>query len=253
VRLCNPLSVIDPAELIATQAPPAAGKTEAEFRTYHMNDAVEQADEGVPMDAWDACRSDIEQPEDAPIVVMVDAGVRNDCSAVVWGCLVNGRAVLRSKVWAPARDGGKDVDLGEVVEFVDELCSTRRVSRLIADPFMLARELQEWARRMGERRVREYRFQWGDIGPDSMTFLKAVQEDAIAHDGDAVHRRHVANMRIKYGPNGAFRFYDHPWKKERPADYPNDAGIASVVVVGELLGQQQPGSGVGARGGLLLV
>lgn len=253
VRLCNPLSVIDVDELIATQAPPAAGKTEAEFRTYHMNDAVEQSEEGVPMEAWDACGEDCEPiPPGSPVTVFIDAGFRRDCSAVVVGWRrPDGRVQLDSKVWTPARDRGLDVDLSSVLAYVDEVCSTMRVERLIADPYMLAAEIQSWTSRLGARRVREYRFSWNDTAPDSVTFLAAIQEQRVAHNRDGVFRQHVANLRTKYGPNGAWRFDNHPMKKDRPEDYPNDAGIAAMVVVGDMMAGEQPSKYKGR--GLLVI
>jgi hypothetical protein len=58
-------------------------------------------------------------------------------------------------------------------------------------------------------------------------------------------------MRTRYGPNGAWRWDDHPDKKHPDSDVPNDAGIASMMAAGELLSGEQP-SQYGSRG-LLIV
>lgn len=256
VRLCNPLSVINVEQLIEDEAPPAPEKKLAEFLCYYMNHAVDDAaGDGVPHDAWDACAEEGLEPipDGEHVALFVDAGYRRDCSAVVvgWKRPADGRVQLDHKIWAPARDKGMDVDLDEVKEYVDAMCERYHVDRLIFDPMMLPKEGQQWTKRMGARRVREYRFQWGDIGPDSVTFLGAVQKARVVHSGDREYRRHVLNMRTRYGPNAAWRYDDHPLKKEHPEMYPNDAGIASTVVVGELLGGEEQTHY--AKRGLLIV
>lgn len=254
VRLCNPLSVIDVEQLIEDEAPPSPGKKEAEFRVYHMNDGVRDAGgEGVPEDMWDAC-ADPEWPgfaDGQQVVVGVDAGYRKDCSAVVVAGFVNGRARFEAHIFRPPREQGLELELETTVEpCVDDLMARFTVTRIVGDPALLVSQFQRWGKRVGSDRLREYRFAWGDVGPDSVRFLAAVQGREIVHDGDPVFRKHVLNMRSRYGPNGAWRWDDHPDKQREGSDVPNDAGIAAVMVTGELLGYEPSAY---AERGLLIV
>lgn len=255
VAACNPGEWIDPRRLIAEQLH-RPGSRPQDFITYHMNGLVENAGgEGVPPDMWDACADSTAPPlqPGQDVVIAVDAGYRKDCSAVITaGRLPDGRARFDAVIWRPAREQGLELDLEATVEqYVNEQLERYRVSRIVCDPMLMNQSMQRWQQRLGSERVREYRFQWGDTGPDSVTLLSAIQGRIIVHDGDPTYRRHVLNMRTRYGPNGAWRWDDHPDKKRDDSDVPNDAGIASMMAAGELLGGEQP-SLYGSRG-LLIV
>lgn len=243
VRLCNPLSVIDVEQLIADEAPPAPEKREERFRTYYMNDAVQNAGgEGLPPDLWDACADEsLEEPEDGTSVwVAVDGGYRRDCSAVVYAWKMDdGRWGFKAKTWRPAREEGMELDLSATVgRYVDEISQRYRIRRIVGDPRLLVMLLQDWRKQFGDRTVREYSFAWGDTAPDSVVLLSAVQERLMVHDGDATYRQHVLNMRTRYLRDGAWRWDDHPEKQE--GDYPNDAGIATMMLAGEVLTGERP-------------
>jgi phage terminase large subunit-like protein len=244
VRMCNPLSVIDVEQLIADEAPPKPGKSEARFRVYYMNDAVKDAGgEGVPPEMWDACAD----PDAAPlldgqdVVLGVDAGYRKDCSAVVTaGMLPDGRARFDAMIWRPPREKGLELDLEATVhQHVFEQIERYNVKRIVGDPALLVSLFQALQRRLGSQIIREYRFAWGDTGPDSTTLLEAIQSRKLVHGGDLTYRKHVLNMRTRYGPNGAWRWDDHPDKPREGSDVPNDAGIATMMAAGELLGGEQ--------------
>lgn len=256
IRLCNPLSVIDPARLIDEHAPPRPGKTEAEFRVYHMNDAVRDAGgEGIPEELWDACHDPDAPPlEDGQEVYLsIDAGYRKDCSAVVIaGKLPDGRWRFDAKIWRPAREKGLELDLEATVEaYVDQMAERYRIKRIVGDPALLVSQFQRWTKRFGAGMVREYRFGWADTGPDSVTLLTAIQQRTLVHNGDLTYRRHMLNMRTRYTRDGAWRWDDHPDKAAEDSDVPNDAGIASMMLAGEVLGDGQQ-SQYGTRG-LLIV
>lgn len=100
--------------------------------------------------------------------------------------------------------------------------------------------------------VKEYRFQWGDTGPDSVTLLAAIQKKQFVWNGESTFRTHLLNMRVRYGPNGAWRWDDHPDKKRDDSEVPNDAGIAAMMAAGELLGSEGEATQYGARGLIIL-
>lgn len=244
VRMCNPLSVINVDQLIADEAPPKPGKSEARFRVYYMNDAVKDAGgEGVPPEMWDAC-ADPAAPalvDGQDVVLGVDAGYRKDCSAVVTaGFLPDGRARFDAEIWRPPREKGLELDLEATVhQHVFDQLERYNVKRIVGDPALLVSLFQSLQRRLGGQVIREYRFAWGDTGPDSTTLLEAIQSCKLVHGGDETYRRHVLNMRTRYGPNGAWRWDDHPDKAREGSDVPNDAGIATMMAAGELLGGEQ--------------
>jgi phage terminase large subunit-like protein len=251
VRGCNPASWLDPQRIIDEYLH-APGSLESDFRRYHLNQLVEDAGgEGVPADMWDAC-VDASAPrlvDGQDVVIAIDAGYRKDCSAVVTaGLLPDGRARFDAMIWRPAREQGLELDLEATVEqFVNEQLERYRVTRIVCDPMLMNQSMQRWGQRVGSQIVREYRFGWGDTGPDSVTLLGAIQSRRLVHDGDPVLRRHVLNMRARYGPNGAWRWDDHPDKKRDDSEVPNDAGIALMMAAGELLGGE-PQNQYGARG-----
>jgi len=244
IRLCNPLSVIHPDGLIADEAPPQPGKKESEFRVYHMNDAVKDAGgEGIPEELWDAC-ADPSAPElvdGQDVVLGLDAGYRKDCSAVVIaGFLPDGRARFDAEIWRPPREKGLELDLEATLHrAVWDAIERYNVKRIVGDPALLNTLFQQLQRRVGSQVVREYRFAWGDTGPDSVTLLEALVPDRFVHSGDATYKRHMMNLRTRFGPNGAWRWDDHPDKPNEHSDVPNDAGIATMMAAGELLGGEQ--------------
>jgi phage terminase large subunit-like protein len=255
VRGCNPATWLDPQRIIDEYLH-APGSLEADFRRYHLNQLVEDVGgEGVPAPLWDAC-ADPDAPQLEPgqeVIVAIDAGYRRDCSAViVAGWLPDGRARFQSMIWRPAREQGLELDLEATVEqYVNEVLERYRVRRIVGDPALLVGMFQRWQIRLGAQMVREYRFQWGDAGPDSVTLLEAIQSRRLVHDGDPTYRQHVLNMRVRYGPNGAWRWDNHPDKQRPDSDVPNDAGMASMMAAGELLSGEGP-SRYGSRG-LLIV
>jgi phage terminase large subunit-like protein len=251
VRGCNPASWLDPRRIIDEYLH-APGSLEADFRRYHLNQLVEDAGgEGVPAEMWDAC-ADPAAPQFEPgqeVVVAIDAGYRKDCSAVITaGRLPDGRARFDAMIWRPAREHGLELDLEATVEtYVNEQLERYNVRRIVCDPMLMNQSMQRWAQRLGADQVREYRFQWGDTGPDSVTLLGAIQSQMLVHSGDPIYRTHVLNMRARYGPNGAWRWDDHPDKKRDDSEVPNDAGIATMMAAGELFGGE-PQSQYGSRG-----
>ena len=161
-----------------------------------------------------------------------------------------GRVVVRSTIWKPPRDQGLELDLEATIGTrVEELLAQYRVRRIVGDPALLVSLFQRWQGR--GLPVREYRFGWGDTGPDSVRLLEAIETGQLAHDADAVLRTHVGNLRVKDGPNGVWRYHDHPDKRMPDSDVPNDAGIALMLAIGELLGGE-PSSNWRGRG-LLVV
>jgi phage terminase large subunit-like protein len=256
IRGCNPAGWLDPQRIIDEYLH-TPGSTVSDFKRFHLNMLVEDdGGEGIPPDLLADC-IDQDAPPLEPgqeVIIGVDAGYRKDCSAViVAGLLPDGRARFDAKIWRPAREQGLELDLEATVEtYVNEMLEKYRVKRIVGDPALLVSQFQRWQRRLGANILKEYRFQWGDTGPDSVTLLAAIQSKRFVYNGDTEYTRHLLNMRARYGPNGAWRWDDHPDKKREDSDVPNDAGIASMMVAGELLSDDGGGSQYGARG-LLIV
>lgn len=248
VRLCNPAGWLDANRLVGEYLH-APGSREAEFRRYHLNELVENdGGEGLPLELWDDCHEPALELEDGQeVVIGIDAGYRRDCSAVVVAGLGRDRrAIVRARIWQPPRDQGLELDLDATIGAkVDRLVERYRVRRIVGDPALLVTLFQRWQQR--GLPVREYRFAWGDTGPDSVRLLEAVQSRQLAHDGNKQLRQHVGNLRVKDGPSGMWRYADHPDKPRPDSDVPNDAGIALMLAMGELLGGE-PGTNWKKRG-----
>lgn len=252
VRGCNPAGWLDADRLIGEYLH-APGSREADFRRYHLNELVENdGSEGVPMHMWDECADPtLELVDGQDVVLGIDAGYRRDCSAVVViGKHASGRAVARQWIWKPPRDQGLELDLEATIgQRVEQLLTQYRVRRIVGDPALLVSLFQRWQGR--GLPVREYRFGWGDTGPDSVRMLEAIQSQQLAHDGNPEMRVHITNLRVKEGPNGLWRYHDHPDKRRPDSDVPNDAGIALMLALGELLGGE-PGTQWKQRGLLVI-
>jgi phage terminase large subunit-like protein len=235
IRLCSPAEWIDP-ERVVNEGLDAAGQREAHYVQYDLNGLVRDASsEGVPMSMWDACAGESSQFADgADLAVGVDIGFRRDWSAVVavgQSKAHPDRLAVQAWLFEPPRESGLELDLMATVGVaVEDLLETGQVKGICADPALAALLMQEWQRRGIE--VREYRFAWGDAAPDSVALLAAIQGTRLLHDGDLRLRRHVSNLRVRTGPNGAWRWADHPLKQSSP-DFPNDGGIALMLAVSE--------------------
>lgn len=223
VRACNPLSVIDPVELIQTQLL-APGKREADFRTYHLNQ-LSESESGISGDQWDLCRSDLRLDAGQEVCIGVDLAIRSDWSAVVVAGRVGDRVVLEPYMWAPPEDGS-DLDIRATVESkVRELMERYRVQRIGVDKYMASTMLQDW--QMLGWPVEDFPMHSGSMCPASVTMLDAVMQQRLSHDGNGDLRVHALNAVMRDTDQGRWRFD----KKKDDRSRKIDAFIASIIAL----------------------
>ena len=238
VRACNPLSVIDPQRVIDEQLL-APGKRESDFRTYHLNQLVDNAEAGVPAAVWDNCANGWEPiPHGADVHVGVDLGYRDDWSAVVTVANIDGRLRVQAELFEPPEDGELYLD-GTVGVAIDRIARTYRISSLSVDPYMGGSMMQAW--QMAGLPVIEYRFQPTRVCPASVKLLETIEKGQLAHDGDRDLRAHVLNLRMRDMGSGAWRF-DKP---KDDNDLKVDAGMALLMAVDRALDGGNPYQGRG--------
>jgi phage terminase large subunit-like protein len=193
---------------------------ENEFRRFYCNQWTRSAESWLPRGAWDACRSDLDIPDGAPIWGGVDVALYHDSTAVVWTALVDGRWVVRSKVWVPPRDG--KIDVGEVMAFLRAL--GRRFDWQICayDPRFFdipASTLQDEGIPMLEVPQSAPR-----MVPACGLAWELIVGRQLAHDGDPTLENHVLSA--------VQRVADGGWRLAKGKGH-NDACIAMVMALWE--------------------
>lgn len=223
VRACNPLSVLDPAAIIALLHRP--GADESAWRRLHLNQPMQGLRKWLPPGAWARLRDELEPPAGAAIYVAIDAAYSGDTTAVVFAWRAsNGRIHLKAHVWSvlpanPAHEHVRDSVLHneELVEpYIHELARKYKVREIVFDPNYFVTEANHLARAG---------FTIAPIFPGSndmkdavRSFRKGVDEATWAHDGDLVLANHLGNCvgvtsqlgtkefeKIDKAPGGSFR------------------------------------------------
>jgi phage terminase large subunit-like protein len=232
IRAANPLSTIDPRDIIRSLLRP--GADEYDFRRLHGNQWTKTKGIWLPTGSWGKLADDeLEIPLGADIYVGVDVAHSYDTTAVAWAWRApDGRIVVRCHVWsvraeAPAHEHVDDFynqDAEHLAElFIYSLGERYRIREVVADPNYFGSEL----RRLGRR------FESAPLFPQSKEMTEYVQEfyrlvdaKAIAHDGDRVGALHVAAIAGEKDSNGYWRI------RKLNTPNPMDAGTAKIIAVG---------------------
>lgn len=99
------------------------------------------------------------------------------------------------------------------------------VAELAADPWGWRSEIEQWAKRHGERRVVEWNTANAQrMAPATDRLYQAVTTKAVAHDGDSRLALHVAHCVAKPTPMG-----DLVSKDKRGSPRKIDAAVAAIV------------------------
>lgn len=108
---------------------------ENQIRRYYLNQWTRSADSWLPAGSWEACLdAAVVVPPGAEVTVGVDVSLKRDHTAVVLAHRTeDGRYVVRSKAWAPPRDGS-GIDIPAVMDYIRELSIMYRVRSVEYDP-----------------------------------------------------------------------------------------------------------------------
>lgn len=232
VRGCNPAGWLDPERIIAEYLH-QPGSRERDFRRYHLNQLVADAEVGVSAAEWDACRDDdLELQPGQEVCIGVDVGVRDDWSAVVVAGMVGERMVVRSWLWEPPGKGF-DLDIRATVENkVRELMELYRVSRIGVDKFLAGVMLQDW-HHLGWP-AEDFPMHDSSMCPASVDLYEAIQRGRVAHDGDTQLRTHVLNAIQRDTSRSRWRF-DKPKDSRKKID-----GLIGLVIASRLCLSSEP-------------
>jgi phage terminase large subunit-like protein len=176
------------------------GIPEHEFRRYHLNQWVDALEDSwLPTGAWAACRSDLALDDGADVWVGIDVALRNDSTAVVWAGMLEGRVVVRARVWYPP-PGRLAIDHLEVMAFLRELAGRYRIRDLAYDPRFFevpAQLLLDEGLPMREVPQTPER-----MVPACQHAFDAITAGVITHDGDPVLGDHVVGAVRREGERG---------------------------------------------------
>lgn len=126
-------------------------------------------------------------------------------------------------IWNPANQPDSRISHSMVSDAVDELFDRFEVERMYCDPPRWATDIEQWARRHGEKSVLE----WSTFRPRQMhealeRFISDLSTGAMTHDGCPLTAEHMANARMAARAQR--------YALEKPSDNQKiDACVASVM------------------------
>ena len=171
-----------------------------EFDRIHRNQWTTSASVFVPGEWWDACRG--EYPvfdRNTPVVVGMDAGVSNDCFAIVGVSRVqdgtSDKVYVRFvRVWRPPKNG--KIDFAEPEAYIkNELLPHYNIVQVAYDPHQLV----DMARRFQNAGlVWMYEFNQGEprLRADKQLY-DGIRDRQLVHDGQPDLTEHVRNANAK--------------------------------------------------------
>jgi phage terminase large subunit-like protein len=179
----------------AYYAQEAASLHPNQYRRMHKNQWVSSLEAFVQPEWWGACKG--ETPEfDAktPVVVGMDAGVSNDCFALVGVSRIGEQTYVRfSRVWKPPQGGSIDFsgENGPETVIRDELTKNYNIVQICYDAYQL-HDMSTRLRRDGVAWL--YEFKQGEPRLEADKQLHDVIRDKrITHGGQADLSDHVKN------------------------------------------------------------
>jgi phage terminase large subunit-like protein len=215
-------------------------KTEAVFRRYFLNTWTASSEAWLPFGAWDACREPALELDPAlPLRVGIDVALRNDSTAVVCAQRQGERTVVRARVWEnpyaedDPRHGDWSLNLFEVEEHLRALrerfpapaCeidgAVQPGPEFSYDPAYFQRSAQVLS---GDGLAMvEFPQHDGRMVPASQRLYQLVVERRLAHDGDPILARQVANAVADQKPRG--------WRLSKPKGSRRkiDAAVACAI------------------------
>jgi phage terminase large subunit-like protein len=238
VRGCNPAGWLDPKRLIDEYLH-APGALEHDFRRFHLNQLVTSEEQVIKPDEWDACRVDgLTIPDGAQAYSGTDLGFTGDWSAHAIAAEVDGRIVLQAQGWEPPGDGQEIHIRATVDEYARAEAERLSMQHMLVDKWNARLLMQDW--QLAGLPVGMFSMENEFMCPASQTFLEAVRNKRIAHDGDPELRRHVLNMRRRTTGQTSWKFAKHPRNDDSPehGHFKTDVAFAAVAAVYQVEAEQ---------------
>ncbi|KUI16154.1 terminase large subunit [Mycolicibacterium acapulense] len=233
-RIANPaLACRDP--FLSEDGIEAVRRTisEARFRQLRLGQWVTGVEAWLPWGAWDACRVDRAVQPRERVVLAFDGSASGDSTALV-GCTLDGHLWVEG-LWENPGDPRWRVPREDVTRAVDVAFTKYDVLELACDPWGWRSEIEDWAKRHGERRVLEWNTAHAArMAPATDRLYQAVVTNGVTHDGDLRMAAHIAHCVAKPTPQG-----DLVSKDKRGSPRKIDAAVAAIVAYDRAAWHQQ--------------
>ncbi|WP_422745183.1 terminase large subunit domain-containing protein [Mycobacterium sp. WMMD1722] len=203
------------------------------FRQLRLGQWVTGVDAWLPFGAWDQCAvSRAVQPRER-VVLAFDGSASGDSTALV-GCTLDGHLWVEG-LWENPGDPRWRVPREDVTRAVDVAFTKYDVAELACDPWGWRSEIEDWAKRHGERRVVEWNTAHAArMAPATDRLYQAVVTHTVTHDGNPRMAAHIAHCVAKATPQGDLVHKD---KKSSPRKI--DAAVAAIVAFDRAAFHQQ--------------
>lgn len=207
--------------------------SEARFRQLRLGQWVTGVEAWLPWGAWDACACERAVQLRERVVLAFDGSASGDSTALV-GCTLDGHLWVEG-LWENPGDPRWRVPREDVTRAVDVAFTKYDVAELACDPWGWRSEIEDWAKRHGDRRVLEWNTAHAArMAPATDRLYQAVATHMVTHDGDARMAAHVAHCVAKRTPQG-----DLVSKDKRGSPRKIDAAVAAIVAFDRAAFHQQ--------------
>lgn len=198
---------------------------EAPFRRYRLGQWVGTANSWLPWGLWESRRHpEMKLPDDGETVVLAFDGSASGDSTALVGCTLTGHLFVVAMWEAPEADPQWRVPRHEVSSMIDAAFDRWNVREMAADPWGWRTELEEWAKRHGDKVVEWNTAHAGRMAPATDRLYAALADGQVTHDGDERLAVHASNAVAKRSPMG-----DLVSKDKRNSTRKIDGIVAAIV------------------------
>ncbi len=230
----NPaLSCEDP--FLAEDGLEAARRTlrEPVFRQLRLGQWVTGVEAWLPWGSWEDCSVPRTVQPRERVVLAFDGSASGDSTALV-GCTLDGHLWVEG-LWENPGDPRWRVPREDVTRAVDVAFTRYDVAELACDPWGWRSEIEDWAKRHGEKRVLEWNTAHAArMAPATDRLYQAVVTNQVTQDGDPRLAAHIAHCVAKRTPMG-----DLVSKDKRGSPRKIDAAVAAIVAYDRSAWHQQ--------------
>lgn len=197
--------------------------SEARFRQLRLGQWVTGVESWLPWGLWETRHTERTVGPRERVVLAFDGSASGDSTALV-GCTLDGHLWVEG-LWENPGDHRWRVPRENVSHAVDAAFARYDVAELACDPWGWRSEIEQWAKRHGERRVLEWNTAHAQrMAPATDRLYQAVVTKDVTHDGDPRLAAHVAHCVAKRTPMG-----DLVSKDKRGSPRKIDAAVAAIV------------------------
>lgn len=170
-----------------------------EFKRFYLNVWTKSQESWLPPGAWEACKDeDAEIPDGSEVYGGVDVALYHDSTAVVITSQVDGKWVVKSRVWRWPK--GDKLDVAEVMQHIRDLSKSYKLQEVSYDPRFFdvpAGSLMDEGIPMVEIPQSPEMM----VPACGLTYELIVNQQVV-HDGDPVLEDHVLSAAQRAGERG---------------------------------------------------